>query len=195
MAEPWLEVHTPKGITTATLEAPRLTIGKAESNDLPIPWDPTVSKAHAVLERYTGGWALRDLSSTNGTFVNGQRIWGERPLEAGDEVRLGSTVIMFRASTGARAERTVAVDPPPLITARERDVLVALCRPLVSADVFTEPASISRIAEELFVSTAAVKQHLANLYAKFGVADGDGRRARLANAAMSRRAITLSDLS
>jgi predicted component of type VI protein secretion system len=195
MAQSWLEVHTPEGIRTATLEGTRLSIGKADTNDLALAWDPTVSKAHAVLERYTGGWAVRDLSSTNGTFVNGQRIWAERPLEPGDEVRLGSAVVVFRASTRGRVERTLAIDPPPLLTAREREVLISLCRPLVSADVFTEPASISRMAEELCVSAAAVKQHLANLYAKFGVAEGEGRRTRLANAAMSRRAITLGDLS
>jgi pSer/pThr/pTyr-binding forkhead associated (FHA) protein len=195
MAEPWLEVRTPEGVRTATLGGTRVSVGKAEANDLALAWDPTVSKTHAVLERYTGGWAVRDLSSTNGTFVNGQRIWGERPLQPGDEVRLGSTVIVYRASTPTRAESTVTVDPPPLVTAREREVLIALCRPLISADVFTEPASIARMAEELCVSAAAVKQHLTNLYAKFGVPDGDGRRARLANAAMSRRAISVGDLS
>jgi hypothetical protein len=49
------------------------------------------------------------------------------------------------------------------ITPRERDVLVALCRPLGSVDPFPQPASSRAIASELSVSEAAVKQHLVNL--------------------------------
>jgi hypothetical protein len=44
------------------------------------------------------------------------------------------------------------------------------------------------------VSDAAVKQHLANLYAKFGIVDVDRRRVRLANAALSTGAVSLGDL-
>ena len=64
---------------------------------------------------------------------------------------------------------TEAEDAPPTLTARERDVLVALCRPLLDRDMFTEPASTRAIADELVITQAAVKQHLANLYDKFGV--------------------------
>ena len=51
-------------------------------------------------------------------------------------------------------------------------MLVALCRPLLARDMFTEPASTRAIADELVITQAAVKQHLANLYDKFGVAAG-----------------------
>jgi DNA-binding transcriptional ArsR family regulator len=57
------------------------------------------------------------------------------------------------------------------LTPRERVVLVELCRPLLSANVFTQPASVREIAEVLVVSEAAVKQHLGRLYEKFGVVD------------------------
>jgi DNA-binding NarL/FixJ family response regulator len=81
------------------------------------------------------------------------------------------------------------------LTARERDVLVALCRPLLDRDMFTEPASTTAIADELVISQAAVKQHLANLYDKFGVLAGDShRRARLANEALRRGAVSLTQL-
>jgi ATP/maltotriose-dependent transcriptional regulator MalT len=81
-----------------------------------------------------------------------------------------------------------------VLTRRERDVLVVLCRPLLSGDPFTEPASIREIAGALIVSDAAVKQHLANLFDKFGIVEGDRRRVRLANAALSSGAVSLSDL-
>ena len=81
------------------------------------------------------------------------------------------------------------------MTARERDVLIALCRPLLARDMFTEPASTRAIADELVITQAAVKQHLVNLFDKFGVApDDDHRRARLANEALRRGAISLTDL-
>jgi tetratricopeptide (TPR) repeat protein len=78
----------------------------------------------------------------------------------------------------------------PELTRRERDVLVALCRPLSRGAAFTEPASIHEIAEALGVSEAAVKQHLVHLYDKFGIFEGDERRrVRLANAALSEGAV------
>jgi pimeloyl-ACP methyl ester carboxylesterase len=74
---------------------------------------------------------------------------------------------------------------PPELTRRERDVLVALCRPAVGGDVFTEPASVHEIAAALVVTDAAVKQHLLHLYDKFGIADtGERRRVRLAREAI-----------
>ena len=89
---------------------------------------------------------------------------------------------------------TSAVDEPPVLTRRERDVLVALCQPLLAGDAFTEPASIREIAAALFVSEAAVKQHLVNLFAKFDIVEGEHRRVRLANAALSTGAVSLGDL-
>jgi predicted ArsR family transcriptional regulator len=55
-------------------------------------------------------------------------------------------------------------DAPPSLAARERGVLVALCRRLLDRDMFTKPASTRTIADELVITQAAVKQHLVNLY-------------------------------
>jgi hypothetical protein len=44
---------------------------------------------HAVFERFGDTWCVRDLGSRNGTFVNGDRVIGERALHAGDEILLG----------------------------------------------------------------------------------------------------------
>ncbi len=191
-----LEVWRPDGRDLVTLEGGRITIGRADSNEVVVPTDPELSRLHAVLEPVGSGWCLRDLASSNGTFVNGERIWTERPLRHGDEIRVGRTRLVFR---GGEAESDLTVtrgaEPPPELTRRERDVLVALCRPVLSADLFTEPASIRQIAEALVVTEAAVKQHMLRLYDKFGVYDaGERRRVRLANEAIRRGAVTLSDL-
>jgi DNA-binding NarL/FixJ family response regulator len=61
--------------------------------------------------------------------------------------------------------------------------------------MFTEPASTRTIADELVVSHAAVKQHLANLFDKFGIGTADpNRRLQLANSAIRRGAVTIADL-
>ena len=77
---------------------------------------------------------------------------------------------MFRDPLAPAGAATEVEQAPPALTARERDVLVALCRPLLARDMFTEPASTRAIADELVITQAAVKQHLANLYDKFGIA-------------------------
>lgn len=82
------------------------------------------------------------------------------------------------------------------ITPRERDVLVVLCRPAATAELFVEPASVREIAQALDVTEAAVKQHLLNLYDKFGIVDsGERRRVALAREALRNGVIELGDLS
>ena len=83
----------------------------------------------------------------------------------------------------------------PRLTRRERDVLLALCRPLASVEPFRQPASIRAIAEELVVTEAAVKQHLLRLYDKFRLTDqSENRRVRLANEAILRGFFTLAEI-
>src|SRR4051794_35998903 len=57
--------------------------------------DTIVSKQHCVIEQRGAVTVLRDLGSMNGTFINGQKVAGERRLYHGDEIRLGNTVVMF----------------------------------------------------------------------------------------------------
>jgi predicted component of type VI protein secretion system len=192
----YLEVWLPEGAQLVSLDVDRVTIGRLESNDVSLPSDDETSRAHAVIERLPSGWCLRDLSSRNGTFVNGERIAGDRPLRAGDEIRIGRTRLVLRAPSDAGDARpTIGAQPPPVLTPRERDVLLALFRPALSAEVFSEPASTREMAARLSISEAAVKQHLAHLYDKFEIyGEGDRRRVRLANEALRRGAVTLADV-
>ncbi len=192
----YLEVWRPEGAQLVPLEGERLTVGQHPSADLVLASDRSVSRLHAVLERYPTGWAIRDMQSANGTFVNGRRLSGERPLWPGDEMQVGRTRLVFRGDGyGDDAPVTQRADPPPPMTPRERDVLVALCRPVLDGDLFTEPASIRQVARALGVTDAAVKQHLLHLYDKFGVyVEPSRRRVVLANEAVRRGAVTLADL-
>lgn len=177
------------------LQADRTTVGKAPENDVALVEDPTASHLHAMFERFPAGWCVTDLGSSNGTWVNGERIWSSHRLRHGDEIRVGQTRLIFRDPVGPAGSVTEVEDAPPVLTVRERDVLIALCRPLLDRDMFTEPASTRAMADELVITQAAVKQHLANLYDKFGVSASDSnRRARLANEALRRGAVSLTQL-
>jgi pSer/pThr/pTyr-binding forkhead associated (FHA) protein len=187
-----LEVWGTDGRRTIQLDGDQLTVGADETNDVTID-DPGVSRLHLVLQHFPAGWSVRDMGSRNGTLVNGERLSTDRVLVGGDEIHIGSVRIVLRDAV--RADRaTAALEQAPRLTPRERDVLLELCRPLLDGDAFTEPASVADVARALVVSEAAVKQHIGNLYDKFGLVDDQRRRVRLANAALQRGAVTLADI-
>jgi hypothetical protein len=75
------------------------TIGRDSRCDLAID-HMTVSRIHARLERTEAGWTLKDLSSTNGTRVNGWRVRGQVPVRAGDVVRFGDIQYLLTPDQG-----------------------------------------------------------------------------------------------
>ncbi|MGE3544811.1 MAG: FHA domain-containing protein, partial [Kofleriaceae bacterium] len=57
--------------------------------------DTIVSKEHVIIERQGPLMVLRDLGSMNGTYINGERVTGIRPLRHGDEIRMGNSVLQY----------------------------------------------------------------------------------------------------
>ncbi len=163
-----------------------LTVGRRAEMDLPLTWDNEVSGLHAELQGIGGEWTVVDDGlSTNGTFVNGQRVGGRQRLRDGDRVRIGRTIVVFRAGQAAAVPPTVAAregPAPPDLTAMQRKVLIALCRPYRDGDSWASPATNHQIAGELFLSVEAVKMHLRTLFGKFELAGlpQNEKRARLA---------------
>jgi pSer/pThr/pTyr-binding forkhead associated (FHA) protein len=70
------------------------TLGRGVQNTLVLP-DPHVSRFHARIDLEEHGFVLVDLDSTNGTFVGGRRVTCH-PLEAGDRLQLGSSLLEFQ---------------------------------------------------------------------------------------------------
>ena len=72
-----------------------MTIGRSRENDIVVE-DHGVSRVHAIVTRdEEGNYRIRDQDSTNGTYVNSQRIF-EHVLEDDDEIRVGMTELAFR---------------------------------------------------------------------------------------------------
>jgi predicted component of type VI protein secretion system len=79
---------------TFPLEGEQITIGRDPANTVSIN-DAEVSRRHARLTFQGGKYVLEDLGSTNGTFVNGQRLAGPHVLKAGDVVSLGEQIVLM----------------------------------------------------------------------------------------------------
>ncbi len=74
----------------------KFIIGKLEENDLPL-MGAGVSKQHCVLFEHEERYYLRDLGSSNGTFVNGEKIAADVPVDDGTSILVGSFELTFRS--------------------------------------------------------------------------------------------------
>ncbi|HEX5936437.1 MAG TPA: FHA domain-containing protein [Actinomycetota bacterium] len=72
-----------------------MTVGRAPECELRID-DTYASQQHARLFAKNGSWFVEDLGSTNGTFVNDQKLAAPAMLQPGDKVRVGQTVMELR---------------------------------------------------------------------------------------------------
>ncbi len=75
------------------LEEQEISIGRVTGNTIQLH-DTEISRKHAVLQDTNGSYTLRDLNSSNGTFVNGNAI-KEKRLESGDRVQVGRTLLLY----------------------------------------------------------------------------------------------------
>ena len=107
------------------------SIGRERSTDIVLGWDPEVSRLHARFERSEEEWTIVDDGlSSNGTFVNDQRISGRVRMTDGDRLRLGATDLTFRQPERRAAVPAAGEAPPEVdLSTTQRRVLAALCRP------------------------------------------------------------------
>lgn len=87
------------------LQKSEIYIGRDPSNDLVIR-DAEVSRKHARLIWQSGGYILEDLGSTNGTYLNGQRLLGPHVMRPGEVIQLGENVsLVYEALYDPNANR------------------------------------------------------------------------------------------
>jgi pSer/pThr/pTyr-binding forkhead associated (FHA) protein len=82
---------------------PLLHVGRGTHNDVVLP-DKSVSSTHAKLQRRANEWYVVDAESRNGTYVDGDRVSGERKLPGACEIRFGGVKALFRALAGGQEE-------------------------------------------------------------------------------------------
>jgi signal transduction histidine kinase len=84
------------------LDGSTITVGRGTSNAIQLH-DTEVSREHAEFSRRAGAFVIRDLGSSNGTYVNGEPIT-EQNLASGDQVQLGRTLLLYTGVTEDRVE-------------------------------------------------------------------------------------------
>ena len=99
-----------KGRVFSFEEHDTFLIGRSNEAHLCLPDDRFFSRNHCLLEIDPPRCFLRDLGSTNGTFVNGRRV-GETFLGHGDQIQGGATVLVVEVSTGWGREESVNSQP------------------------------------------------------------------------------------
>lgn len=114
MGQAYLEIDGEQGAETVGLDGdtPHV-VGRDSASAIAFPTDPAVSRRHAVVEQFDGGWLVRDTGSSNGTFVNGAEIDGEQVLAPGDAIELGHQRMVFRLQAEMPTEEHVVVEAAP----------------------------------------------------------------------------------
>lgn len=96
LREAWLRVE--KGFRPGRellLSKEETTIGRAESSDLGLFGDPAIGRLHARILRTEQHFLLEDAGTPSGTFLNGESILEPTPLQHGDKIQVGKSVVRF----------------------------------------------------------------------------------------------------
>ncbi|HYH44838.1 MAG TPA: SpoIIE family protein phosphatase [Thermoanaerobaculia bacterium] len=114
-----------------------LVLGRSTNCDLALA-DGSLSRNHARLDRENGRWMVRDLGSTNGTYLNGELVGGPTPLGLGDVLRLSESVVTL-----------LPPDPPAVSKPGEPAAPALREAPLPDATVFRKVSDLLAGQERL----------------------------------------------
>lgn len=127
------------------LQKRSFVLGRDPAGDIVVD-DAEVSRRHARLIAQSGGYTIEDLGSTNGTFVDGQRIRSVVPLRPGASVRLGETITFTYEVTPERVETRDLNATPPSVSqvaaARSVRAAPAVAAPYEPAPLPPEPTVV-----------------------------------------------------
>jgi len=88
-----------------------VVVGRAVTSDVPI-YDPTISRRHAELRLTDGGVQVKDLGSSNGTFLNGARVT-EAVAGENDVITFGNVAFRVKSVTAPAPRPRVSASPAP----------------------------------------------------------------------------------
>jgi hypothetical protein len=118
-----------------------ITIGRGQDNDITIN-DASVSRHHATIIQTSSGIMINDNGSSNGTFINGNRIQGECELSNNDILKLGSALIPWMNYVGLKEQSH------------------SLQTKIIKEEVSTPSPSPSPVVESSNVQNQNVQQHV-----------------------------------
>jgi serine phosphatase RsbU (regulator of sigma subunit) len=128
----------------------RMIIGRGEESHVFLP-DYRLSRRHAEVEQRIDGFYIVDLGSTNGTFLNGQRVNGEHRLADGDLISLGDSRLVFSSGASDETVEGGALDGAQAY--RIKDLHARITDRSVSAG---DPGRQSRVFQLLSKASAAL---------------------------------------
>lgn len=149
-----------------------LVIGRHATGAGRLSEDEEISRQHARISREaTGNYAIEDLGSSNGTFVNGLRIQSPRVLDVGDSIETGATTLVVRAIVQPEADEEEAEVPAtPAAAGRAAPTVFARSAVVESSPAAPEPAPPPEPAPTDQIPPPALKLEI----------DFDAREARIA---------------
>jgi serine/threonine-protein kinase len=137
-----------------------LLIGRQAPGEGKLGNDIEISRRHARLTREDHGFVIEDLGSTNGTFVNGDRISGARVLAAGDRLEMGDTKLVVEVPPPIEDKIIAPTGAPPAVTtfAAVPDFAAAEPEPAAAEpEASTEPMPAAELPEEAEAEAAAAE--------------------------------------
>ena len=119
-----------------------IEIGREASTGLPID-DEQASRRHTRVTAEGDHALVEDLGSTNGTYLNGQPVEGQRTLRPGDRLRVGLTIFELRTAADVQRQPS-AVIPVPQFTKLSGDVLEPVAEAPAEAEAPSAPPAFAR---------------------------------------------------
>ncbi|HDD55058.1 MAG TPA: FHA domain-containing protein [Chloroflexi bacterium] len=151
------------------LEKDEITIGRGDDNTIVLNI-AEVSRAHTALTKVEGGYMIRDLGSTNGTFVDKKEIGGKYLLKPGDTVMLGEAIYMTYMAEADPEETLVAPrseEPDPqqvtVVTPKPADALAPQ-----APSAATTPGK-TKTAEEILSDSQVTEEKKSNTWLWAGI--------------------------
>jgi sigma-B regulation protein RsbU (phosphoserine phosphatase) len=133
-----LTIYNPNGQTRAVaLELEKYDVGRDPTSTLAFPDVQGLSRRHASIERTGLDWTIRDLGSTNGTFVNGKRLSETHVLHPQDRISAGALVLAYseeRPAPKPAAATMFFIDEEPVSLMREVETMEATLEGVLSSD-------------------------------------------------------------
>lgn len=128
-----LQVKTPTGeVRNIALDRP-LRLGRDGVCELFFPDDGGLSRQHMVIEATNGRWAVRDLSSKNGTFLNGDRLTAEVPLKPGDNIQASKVQLIYEPGSARQPREAVQFENIEMATTVPQGTVVVSLKDIIGA--------------------------------------------------------------